>query len=191
ESAAYNVGAGVANVFYIPGKVLLCGLGGAVGIFILIVSIGSQPRPAAYFAREGCGGKWVLTGDDIRPEPEVRFDGEGDAKYWLRLAPYCTGPPLRRAARGVRRGHLGNGHPAPGLRSARHHRRAARLGHAARPSRRRRRARHGRHGPDGDLREPGAPRSGRPETRRSREARGAPAGRQARPDPDREAFLIP
>src|SRR5262245_50932711 len=35
ESAAYNVGAGVANVFYIPGKALLCGLGGAVGIFIL------------------------------------------------------------------------------------------------------------------------------------------------------------
>jgi len=81
ESAAYNVGAGVANVFYIPGKVLLCGLGGAVGIFILIVSIGSQPRPAAYFAREGCGGKWVLTGDDIRPEPEVRFDWERDGKY--------------------------------------------------------------------------------------------------------------
>ncbi|MGH7344755.1 MAG: hypothetical protein ACREK4_07575, partial [Candidatus Rokuibacteriota bacterium] len=26
EAAAYNVGAGVANVFYIPGKGLLCGL---------------------------------------------------------------------------------------------------------------------------------------------------------------------
>src|SRR2546430_5058349 len=52
ESAAYNVGAGIANVFYIPGKGLLCGIGGAVGIFILIVSIGSAPKPAAYFARE-------------------------------------------------------------------------------------------------------------------------------------------
>src|SRR5215470_12370361 len=81
EAAAYNIGAGVANVFYIPGKVLLCGLGGAVGIFILIVSVGSGPRPAAYFAREGCGGKWILTGDDIRPEPEVRFDWERDGKY--------------------------------------------------------------------------------------------------------------
>jgi hypothetical protein len=68
ESAAYNVGAGIANVFYIPGKGLLCGLGGMVGIFIMIVSIGSAPKPAAYFAREGCGGKWVLTGDDIRPD---------------------------------------------------------------------------------------------------------------------------
>ena len=81
ESAAYNVGAVIANVFYIPGKGLLCGLGGAVGIAILIVSIGSAPRPAAYFAREGCGGKWILTGDDLRPDDHYRaFDWEGD-KY--------------------------------------------------------------------------------------------------------------
>jgi hypothetical protein len=81
ESAAYNVGAGIANVFYIPGKGLLCGIGGAVGIFIMIVSIGSAPRPAAYFAREGCGGKWILTGDDLRPDADVRaFDWERDYK---------------------------------------------------------------------------------------------------------------
>jgi len=82
ESAAYNVGAGIANVFYIPGKGLLCGLGGAVGIFILVVTFGSAPRPAAYFAREGCGGKWILTGDDLRPDAVVRaFDWERDSKY--------------------------------------------------------------------------------------------------------------
>jgi len=83
ESAAYNVGAGIANVFYIPGKGLLCGLGGAVGIFIMIVSIGSAPRPAAYFAREGCGGKWVLTGDDLRPDDSHyrAFDWESDSRY--------------------------------------------------------------------------------------------------------------
>jgi hypothetical protein len=81
EAAAYNVGAGIANVFYIPGKVLLCGVGGATGIFILLISLGSAPRPAAYFAREGCGGKWVLTGDDLRPETDVRFDWERDNRY--------------------------------------------------------------------------------------------------------------
>src|SRR6266478_8288451 len=82
ESAAYNVGAGIANVFYIPGKGLLCGLGGAVGIFIMIISIGSAPKPAAYFVREGCGGKWVLTGDDLRPDDAHyrAFDWE-DSKY--------------------------------------------------------------------------------------------------------------
>jgi hypothetical protein len=81
ESAAYNVGAGIANVFYIPGKGLLCGVGGAVGIFILFISLGSAPKPAAYFAREGCGGKWILTGDDLRPDSEVRFDWERDSRY--------------------------------------------------------------------------------------------------------------
>ena len=81
EAAAYNVGAGIANVFYIPGKAILCGIGGAVGIGILIISIGSAPRPAAYFAREGCGGRWVLTGDDLRPAAEATFDWERDNKY--------------------------------------------------------------------------------------------------------------
>ncbi|PYN85033.1 MAG: hypothetical protein DMD87_25155 [Candidatus Rokuibacteriota bacterium] len=81
EYTAYNVGAGIANVFYIPGKVLLCGLGGGVGIFILFISLGSAPKPAAYFAREGCGGKWILTGDDLRPDSEVRFDWERDSRY--------------------------------------------------------------------------------------------------------------
>src|SRR5882672_9286814 len=52
DSAAYNVGAGVANAFYIPGKAALCGLGGIVGIFVLIVSLGSAPKTAAGFARE-------------------------------------------------------------------------------------------------------------------------------------------
>jgi hypothetical protein len=81
ESAAYDVGAGIANVFYVPGKGFLCALGGAVGILILIVSFGSQPKTAAFFAREGCGGKWLLTGDDIRPDPDTKsFDWERNGR---------------------------------------------------------------------------------------------------------------
>jgi hypothetical protein len=81
QSAAYDVGAGVANVFYVPGKGFLCFLGGAVGIFVMLVSFGSQPKTAAYFAREGCGGKWFLTGDDIRPDPDTKsFDWETNAR---------------------------------------------------------------------------------------------------------------
>ena len=79
ESAAYNVGAGIANVFYIPGKCILCVAGVASGVFIMLITIGSGPRPAAYFAREGCGGRWYLVGDDLRPETEIRaFDWERD-----------------------------------------------------------------------------------------------------------------
>jgi hypothetical protein len=81
ESAAYNVGAGIANVFYIPGKGLLCGVGGAVGIFILFISLGSAPKPAAYFAREGCGGKWILTGDDLRPDEDRYRSFDWESKY--------------------------------------------------------------------------------------------------------------
>jgi hypothetical protein len=82
DSAAYNVGAGVANAFYIPGKAALCGLGGLVGIFVMIVSVGSAPKTAAGFAREGCGGKWVLTGEDLRPDSDGRtFDWEKDRSY--------------------------------------------------------------------------------------------------------------
>ena len=80
--AAYNVGAVFANVFYIPGKCVLCVAGVGVGVFVLLITIGSQPRPAAYFAREGCGGRWILRGDDIRPEVDVRaFDWERDGTY--------------------------------------------------------------------------------------------------------------
>src|SRR5439155_14015069 len=82
ENAAYNIGAGVANAFYIPGKAALCGLGGIVGIFVMIVSVGSAPKTAAGFAREGCGGKWMLTGDDLRPDSDARtFDWEKDRSY--------------------------------------------------------------------------------------------------------------
>jgi hypothetical protein len=81
QSAAYDVGAGIANVFYVPGKGFLCFLGGAVGIFVMIVSVGSQPKTAAYFAREGCGGKWLLTGEDIRPDADAKaFDWETNGR---------------------------------------------------------------------------------------------------------------
>ena len=83
EAAAYHIGAGVANVFYVPGKGFLCGLGAAAGIFVLAITFGSQAKTAAYFGREGCGGRWFLTGDDLRPDADVRaFDWETDAtKY--------------------------------------------------------------------------------------------------------------
>ncbi len=64
---AYDVGAAGANLFYIPGKVGLCALGIGVGMAILALTFGSGYRGAAGAGREGCGGKWVLTGNDMRP----------------------------------------------------------------------------------------------------------------------------
>jgi hypothetical protein len=65
-TAAYDVGAGVVNVFYVPGKVLTCGAGAVVGVALLLVTLGSGYKAAVAFGREGCGGKWAVTGEDLR-----------------------------------------------------------------------------------------------------------------------------
>lgn len=70
-SGLYDVGAGLANVAYIPGKVFVCGLGVVAGTVLLLISLGSGYRAAAAAGEEGCGGKWVLTGDDLRPMPRT------------------------------------------------------------------------------------------------------------------------
>lgn len=67
SSPAYDVGAGLANAAYIPGKVFLCGLGVVAGTALLLLTFGSSYRAAAAVGEEGCGGRWVLTGDDLRP----------------------------------------------------------------------------------------------------------------------------
>ena len=65
-SAAYDVGAGVVNVFYVPGKAITCALGTGVGVVLLLATFGSGYKAAVAFGREGCGGKWTVTGDDLR-----------------------------------------------------------------------------------------------------------------------------
>ncbi len=76
--AAYDAGAVVVNTFLVPGRTITCVLGGAVGIVILAATFGSGYKAAAGVANEGCGGKWVVTGDDLRPEPQSTrpFDWE-------------------------------------------------------------------------------------------------------------------
>lgn len=64
---AYDVGAGLANVAYVPGKALVCGLGVVAGVALLVLTVGSGYKAAAAAGEEGCGGKWVLKGDDLRP----------------------------------------------------------------------------------------------------------------------------
>jgi hypothetical protein len=76
--AAYDAGAVVVNTFLVPGRTITCVLGGAVGIVVLAVTFGSGYKAAADVANEGCGGKWVVTGDDLRPDPQSTrpFDWE-------------------------------------------------------------------------------------------------------------------
>lgn len=69
NAAAYNVGAGVVNAFLVPGRAITCVLGGAVGIVVLLVTLGSGYKAATAAGEEGCGGKWIVTGEDLRPDP--------------------------------------------------------------------------------------------------------------------------
>jgi len=64
----YATEAVVVNVVRVPGKVVTCAAGAAVGIVLLVFTLGSGFRAAAAITDEGCGGKWFLKGDDLRPE---------------------------------------------------------------------------------------------------------------------------
>lgn len=78
NEAPYNVGAGVVNAFLIPGRTITCAVGTAVGIAVLALTFGTAYKAAAAAGEEGCGGKWVVTGEDLRPDPPATsgFDWE-------------------------------------------------------------------------------------------------------------------
>jgi hypothetical protein len=65
---AYDVGAGVLTVLKAPFNVLTCGLGGAVGAALFVATLGSAYKATARVVEEGCGGPWLIRGDDLRPD---------------------------------------------------------------------------------------------------------------------------
>lgn len=66
-SAGANAAAAIADVFYVPGKVIVCGMSGALYIATMAITFGALYQEATDFVKGGCGGKWVLTGEDIKP----------------------------------------------------------------------------------------------------------------------------
>jgi hypothetical protein len=71
HGAAYDVGAGITNVFLVPGRAITCVLGTAVGVAVLALTLGSGYKAAAAVGEEGCGGKWIVTGEDLWPDPRA------------------------------------------------------------------------------------------------------------------------
>jgi hypothetical protein len=65
---AYEAGAVAVNVFLVPGRAITCMLGGVAGLVALAATFGTGYRAASAAVHEGCGGKWIVTGDDLRPE---------------------------------------------------------------------------------------------------------------------------
>lgn len=68
----YSVAAGAATLVNVPGRTVLCVTGTAVGLAVLLVTLGSGYRAATKVVEEGCRGPWVITADDVKPRP-----GEG------------------------------------------------------------------------------------------------------------------
>jgi hypothetical protein len=66
-SAGANAAAAVGDVFYVPGKAIVCGVSGVLYIATMALTFGALYQEATDFVKGGCGGKWVLTGEDIKP----------------------------------------------------------------------------------------------------------------------------
>ena len=78
KQVIYEAGAVVTNVFLIPGRAITCALGTSVGVLVLALTFGTGYKTAAGAFDEGCGGKWVVNGDDLKP------DGGSRAFEWER-----------------------------------------------------------------------------------------------------------
>lgn len=68
QSSAYDAGAIITNVFLVPGRAITCGAGGVLGVALLAITLGTAYKAASSVWHEGCGGKWTVTGEDIRPD---------------------------------------------------------------------------------------------------------------------------
>ena len=69
----YQAGAVVVNIIRVPGKGFLCVLGGGISVAILALTFGNSYKAAASILNEGCGGKWILGPDDLRPDGAATY----------------------------------------------------------------------------------------------------------------------
>jgi hypothetical protein len=76
KQVLYEAGAVVTNLFLIPGRTITCALGAGLGVAVLALTFGTGYKTAAGAFDEGCGGKWVVTGDDLKPEGGRAFEWE-------------------------------------------------------------------------------------------------------------------
>lgn len=64
----YDAGAAVITVIGLPFKAGICALSVPLGLTLLVITFGSADRASVAIIREGCGQRWIVRGDDIRPE---------------------------------------------------------------------------------------------------------------------------
>lgn len=64
----YDAGAVAITAIGMPLKGFVCVLGGGLGLALLVVTFGSAHKASTDVVRAGCDQKWIVHGDDIRPE---------------------------------------------------------------------------------------------------------------------------
>ncbi|MBI4591003.1 MAG: hypothetical protein HY725_19425 [Candidatus Rokubacteria bacterium] len=73
--AAWQFATGVVNMVHVPGKAVLCGVGAATGVALLVLTFGSGYQMAGRVWDEGCAGRWTVTADDLKPK-------ERESDFW-------------------------------------------------------------------------------------------------------------
>lgn len=77
----YDVTAGVMTAFLIPGRAITCVTGGVVSAVLMVLTLGTAYRAASGVIGEGCGGKWIVRGEDLQsPGERVPIVHPGDRK---------------------------------------------------------------------------------------------------------------
>ena len=66
------VGAGFMNVAYVPGKVIICTVGTAATIGLLLLTFGTAVRAARAVWREGCSGDWIVRPEHVSGKERLR-----------------------------------------------------------------------------------------------------------------------
>jgi len=74
----YDVGAAALNVIWIPVKAATCGISAGAGALAFIVTLGAVRGWTVSAFEEGCVEKWLVTGADLRPSPELATRPYGD-----------------------------------------------------------------------------------------------------------------
>ena len=60
------VGAVVADIWYVPGRALLCGSSAVIAGLVMTLTLGQSYDSASELMHGGCSGPWIVRSADIR-----------------------------------------------------------------------------------------------------------------------------
>jgi len=80
HEGAYTTGAVISNIWYVPGRALVCGGTVLLAALILTFTVGHSYDDAAVVARGGCGGPWLVRSADVARALEPKSP---DSPYWV------------------------------------------------------------------------------------------------------------